>query len=169
MSTPTFPDKIKLFFSLIYKDEENFNTIKDQILIYFGECDQITDALNFDTTNYYEKEFGYPLKRRFIFIKNLCERDSLIDIKYKTYEIESKFKKNDQNRIVNIDPGFVSKENIILSTFKNYSHRIYLGKGVFAEITLIYKKNSYTALDWTYPDYKKEETIKIFNEIRKKF
>ena len=69
-------------------------------------------------------------------------------------------------RTVNIDPGYVDDAQVVLSTAKNFSHRIYIGKGYYAEVTLIYMRTGLKALEWTYPDYKGEEGLKFFEKVR---
>ncbi|MCK4785250.1 MAG: DUF4416 family protein, partial [Desulfobacteraceae bacterium] len=66
----------------------------------------------------------------------------------------------------NIDPGCISPERLILATGKNYVHRIYLSKGIYADLTLIFKKGSFSPLKWTYPDYADPEVIGFFNGVR---
>ena len=73
-----------------------------------------------------------------------------------------------QNRRVNIDPGYITPAKLVLATTKDYSHRIYLGKGIYAEVTLIYSQKKYRILDWTYPDFRQEKYLAYFEEIRVK-
>jgi hypothetical protein len=70
---------------------------------------------------------------------------------------------------LNIDPGLLSAERLVLATGKNYSHRIYLGQGIFGDLTLIYERGSFRPLAWTYPDYRQEEAIWMFNKIRERY
>jgi hypothetical protein len=72
-------------------------------------------------------------------------------------------------RVVNIDPGYVSGEHMILATTKAYGHRPYLSNGIYADLTLIYRKGSYEALEWTYPDYRQPKLVEMFNGIRKTY
>jgi hypothetical protein len=69
-------------------------------------------------------------------------------------------------RTVNIDPGYVDPAQVVLATAKNYSHRIYIGKGYYAEVTLIYSGGDFRPLDWTYPDYRGETALTFFRELR---
>ncbi|MFN4132318.1 MAG: DUF4416 family protein, partial [Caldimicrobium sp.] len=69
-------------------------------------------------------------------------------------------------RRVNLDPGYLSLSKVVLSTFKDYSHRLYLGRSVYGEVTLIFREGSFQPLPWTYPDYKNEKVIEVFNKAR---
>jgi len=68
--------------------------------------------------------------------------------------------------MVNIDPGYIALEHVILATTKGYAHRIYLKNGIYADLTLIYRDGTYRPLDWTYPDYAEKDTISLFNRWR---
>ncbi|MEO0092215.1 MAG: DUF4416 family protein [candidate division WOR-3 bacterium] len=132
----------------------------------FGEVIIRSPIIPFDFTDYYEKEMGKNLKRCWIVTKNIVGLDRLVEIKKYAEQIEKKFLAPDNKRRINLDPGVLTLQNFVLTTHKNYGHRIYLKDGVYAEVTLIYRHNSYQALEWTYPDYRK--AIDFFNESRKK-
>ena len=72
-----------------------------------------------------------------------------------------------KSRQVNIDPGYLDLAKLVLATTKDYAHRIFLRKGVFAEIALSFRGASFSANAWTYPDYASKEYIDIFNQMRK--
>ena len=67
---------------------------------------------------------------------------------------------------MNIDPGYLTLSKVVLLTTKDYTHRIYLAGGIYAEVTLRYKSGTFNPWDWTYPDYKTPEYVNIFNHIR---
>lgn len=159
---------VKLFCSFFYRDAQALQKAKEMCGELFGGVDFESQKLSFSHTDYYEKEFGANLLRNFISFENLIAPDSLAEIKIKTNEIEEKLKQ-ENNRRVNIDPGYIALSKLVLATTKNYYHRIYLARGIYAEVTLYYKDRTFQGFPWTYPDYKTEETIKIFNEIREKY
>jgi hypothetical protein len=68
--------------------------------------------------------------------------------------------------MVNLDPGLLTEENFILATGKNYSHRVYLRDGVFADLTLVYRKGEYLPLPWTYPDYASPAIREFLAQVR---
>jgi hypothetical protein len=86
-----------------------------------------------------------------------------------TNRLEEKYANSDGHRRFNIDPGYVCLEHVILATTKGYTHRPYLRDGIYADLTLIYRSKSFQPLEWTYPDYRKEEIITLFNQFRKKY
>jgi hypothetical protein len=82
-----------------------------------------------------------------------------------TNALEAKLSKEGK-RTVNIDPGYIDMAKLVLFSTKDYTHRLYLNKGIFAEVTLYYKDDTFNPWPWTYPDYKSSEYIAIFNHIR---
>jgi len=74
----------------------------------------------------------------------------------------------DLPRPVNLDPGYIGASKLVLATTKNYSHRMYIGEQMFAEVTLIFAKGGWSPLPYTYPDYRQQKYFDFFNEVRKK-
>lgn len=166
MSIRKEPQKVKLFFSVFASDLDRLFKSIAELITLFGEIDNETDILPFDITSYYEKEFGKTLKRKLFSFKKLVFPTELISVKLKSYELEEKYIV-DGKRTVNIDPGYLSLSRVVLSTGKDYTHRIYLDKGVYADLTLIYKKGTgFLPLPWTYPDYASSLFLNFFMNVR---
>lgn len=134
----------------------------------FGAIDMVGPWMDFDYTDYYATEMGKPLYRRMLVFKNLIAQSDLARIKLRTNDIENQFAR-DGKRSVNIDPGYLLYERFVLATGKNYSHRIYIGQGIYADLTLIYQKGAYQALPWTYPDYADVAMKGFLIRVRQKF
>ncbi len=101
-------------------------------------------------------------------MERLVEQDALVEVKLVTQRLEAATMKEGR-RTVNIDPGILTAERLVLATGKNFTHRIYLGHGVFADLTLVFRKGSFVALPWTYPDYASEESISLWNAARRSY
>lgn len=168
MSQPETSDDVKLIMSLFSPEKELVESVMEQLPDIYGETDWISPEVFFDRTRYYEKEMGWPLYRRFLSFKNLIPPEMLVDVKLKTNGIENSYL-NGPKRRINIDPGYISLERLVLATGKNYIHRIYLGKGIYADLTLVFKRGGFVTLDWTYPDYADPEMIDSFNTIRNQY
>lgn len=168
MSSPQPPKPVKLIIGLFTKNKELVAQASSMLVEKFGQIDIISPWFDFDFTNYYEKEMGHPLFRRIFAFKSMIQQDDLADIKLATNEIEINFSV-DGRRLVNIDPGYLSLERLVLATGKNYTHRIYIGKCIYADLTLIYTKNGFQALPWTYPDYAHEDIKKFLISVRSKY
>jgi hypothetical protein len=156
---------VKLIVGLISKDEALFYKVADVLQKQFGAIDYKSNVYDFDYTDYYKKELGENLKRIFFSFKKLVMPDTINVIKLYTNRIE-KTLGSPGLRKVNIDPGYLDLAKLVLATTKDFSHRIYLGKGIYAEVTLIYKNGCFQPLDWTYPDYRTQNYITTFNKIR---
>lgn len=168
MSHPHEPDYVKHISSLFSPEKEFIDQLIGQLSDIYGPVDWTSPELLFDRTKYYAREMGWPLCRRFVSFAELVPPDYLVEIKVKTNEIEQQYLQ-DGNRKVNIDPGYISPERLILATGKNYIHRIYLTKGIYADLTLIFQRGSFIPLKWTYPDYADPMIIGFFNEVRKRY
>lgn len=165
MGTIHIPPPVKLIIGFIAQEKGLFLELEKILKRKFGPIDFKSQELSFIHTQYYEEEFGDNLSKNFISFEKLIDRKKLAFIKIYTNDLESKFSKKGRRRI-NIDPGYLTDSKLVLATTKNYSHRIYLEKGIFAETTLFYKDRQFNPWPWTYPDYKSEEYLKILGHIR---
>ena len=108
---------------------------------------------------------GNNLFKVLISFKKLIPREKIVPIKIYTNKLENKIHKN--KRKINIDPGYLTLSNIYLASCKEYFHRVYLDKGIYLENELKYVEKRYQSWDWTYPDYKKQEYLDFFYNVRK--
>lgn len=168
MGQPKAPKPVKLVMSLILASRPLWPSVMEDLGTSYGETDFVSPWLAFDFTDYYASEMGNTLERRFISFRRLIEADSLPDTKHETNRIEQRYGREGK-RQVNIDPGYIAGEHMILATTKAYSHRPYLRDGIYADLTLIYRTGSFRPLEWTYPDYRQSEVIEMFNRIRKTY
>jgi len=159
---------VKLIVGMIASDISLFTSVGQKLSEQFGGIDFQSEVMPFDYTDYYNDEMGRNLQRQFISFKSLIPADKLAEIKILTNQLEEQFFcENTQNRRINLDPGYVSAAKMILASTKDHAHRIYIGKGIFAEITLRYYQKTFQPWEWTYRDYRTQEYINIFNQIRK--
>lgn len=156
---------VKLIIGFIFKEGEFLKKAKVFLKKRFGEIDFESQTLPFMHTDYYAKEMGTGLKRKFISFLKLIEPNAIPKIKIISHSLEKRLS-SEKRRGINIDPGYVDLAKLILATTKDYRHRIYLNSGVYAEITLFYQDKTFRTWEWTYPDYKTPEYITIFNQIR---
>jgi hypothetical protein len=168
MSKPSEPEDVKLVCSLFSSSEDLIDTVIAEMEETLGPTDWKSPRLHFDRTTYYAEEMGWPLHRLFLSFRDLIRPDDLVDIKLKTNDLEQAHLKNG-NRTINIDPGYVCLERLVLATGKNYTHRIHLSKGIYADLTLVFQRGCFTFLDWTYRDYADPEIIAFFNAIRETY
>jgi hypothetical protein len=159
------PQKVELIIGLLSSDTAALARAGDSLRRIFGRTDFESPVMDFTHTRYYEEEMGKGLKRQFLGFEKLYGLKGLYRAKSRTNRLEKRFSRGGK-RIVNIDPGYLDLAKVVLFSTKDYSHRIYLDKGIFAESTLFYKDKSFNPWPWTYPDYRTSAYIGIFNRIR---
>lgn len=167
MSKLNKADQVILFHSVLYNAKEI--SVSDLLLLLkdqFGSHILFTHPY-FPMKEYYSSEMGDEgdLNRFFVFYPKLFEREELVPAKLLSTKLEDQYSV-DGKRVFNFDPGYISKDQVLLATGKPYSHRIYLGEGVYGELTYRYSGKSFGKLDWTYPDYSHAEIVQQFNFIR---
>jgi hypothetical protein len=168
MSLPQAPKPAKLVIGLIMKDRALFEPLSGELSAGFGSVDLVSSWMPFDYTTYYKPEMGTPLYRRLLTYKKLIQQDELPEIKLTTNRLEQSFAQNGRRR-VNIDPGYLLYERFVLASGKNFCHRIYIGSGIYADLTLIYQRGKYEKLPWTYPDYADEPMLAFLTQVRNKY
>ncbi len=159
----------KLILSAIYSEPEALYTSIKSLEKKFGRVEFETEECDFTHTDYYREEMGENLRRKFFSFQKMVPRDSLADIKIFTNKLEEQFGDKVGDfvfRTINLDPGIMRLSGLTLASTKDFSHRIYLRDGIYAEVTLLYAKKQFLALPWTYPDYQDEKTISFLSKVR---
>lgn len=160
-----FPMPVKFICGFIYSDNNVYLETKYCLQKKFKAIDYESEQIIFHYTTYYNKEMSGFLLRRFVSFERLVMPEQLIALKLFCMKLEAKFSE-DARRKINIDPGYLNAAKLVLATTKDYSHRIYLGKGIFAEVTLFYANNNFQDLSSTYFDYRTEDYKKNFRVMR---
>ena len=156
---------VKLVSSIIFRDDGIRREVEDRLKKLYGSFEPLEEIFPFDYTDYYYDELGGPLKRKLVCFKRLIGKEKASEIKLITNRIEDRFRK-DRKRTVNIDPGYVTEAKLVLLTTKDYTHRVYIGKRIFAESTLFFQDGTFKSWPWTYPDYASAEMVSYFNQVR---
>ena len=168
MSQPQSPSPAKLVVSVLMNDRSLAPDVIRDLERTLGPIDMVGPWMEFEYTDYYTPEMGRPIYRRMLVFRDLIAQSDLARIKLRTNEIERQYARFGK-RSVNIDPGYLLYERFVLATGKNYSHRIYIGHGIYADLTLIYQKGAYRPLPWTYPDYADASMKAFLMQVRQKF
>lgn len=160
------PLPVKLMTSIFTGDETLLAVARGALASRFGPMDYQSEILPFNHTTYYAREFGEGLLRQIVAFTNLIWPQQLAGIKRTTNELEMTWAVEGRRR-VNLDPGYISLGKLVLATTKDHAHRIYLGQGIYAEVTLQYKHGTFQPWEWTYPDYASPRYREICTEIRR--
>jgi hypothetical protein len=168
MSLPRQPQPAKLIISAFMRRTELLRGVAELMSAEFGPIDMVSPWLPFDKTDYYRSEMGGPLFRRLVAFRGLVDQEGLASFKHFTNQIEARYSR-EGHRTVNLDPGYLLAERFVLATGKNYTHRILLGEGIYADLTLVYRDGAYRALEWTYPDYAGEDIRAFLDSARVRY
>jgi len=149
------PEMVKLVCGMISGRVDLFDRAAWRMAERLGPPELTSELMDFDFTHYYDRRMGSPLYRRFTAFETLIPPDALVEIKCWTNELEAKFAAEIASppRPINLDPGYVAQSKLVLASMKDFSHRVYLGRGVYGEVTLMYGKGRWEPLGWTFPDF----------------
>lgn len=166
MGQPTILKDVKLFMATTFSNQKVYAEVRQILEEKFGQIDFQSDIFDFNFTEYYAPEMGINLRKQFVSFQPLIKPENLNEIKLWTNELEMQYSVAGK-RQVNIDPGYLTAANIVLATTKNFSHRVYLGKGIYGDVHLRFRNHQFQALEWTYADYRQPLAIGFFTELRK--
>ena len=163
---------VKLFTGVLVSGRKLLPEIQERLSALFGAIDHRSETIPFDFTDYYEKEMGVSIARVLYSFEPLIDATRLVEIKLKVNEIEQEFASSSAGvetgakRPVNLDPGYIEHAKVVLASTKNLNHRIYLGRGIFGEVTMRFTNNRFQFFPWTPPDYQSQEYVEFFMRMR---
>jgi hypothetical protein len=159
------PQPVKLLMGVIFREEACLEDVTSKLEGELGEIDLRSEAFDFDVTDYYEDEMGPGLKRVFLSFKNLIDPGDIVDIKLTATRLEEDMGREGK-RTVNLDPGYMDFNKLILVSAKFLAQKIYLAKGVYADPTIYYDKG-WKDYEWAFPDFRSGRYNDFFSEVRK--
>jgi len=165
MGAASAPRPVKLIAGLLVSSLDLLGDVHAQAAAAFGAIDLASEPAAWTVTSYYRDEMGDSLWRQFLSFATLVDPGRLVEVKRRTNEMEQRWRV-EPGRRVNIDPGYAAPLKLVLATTKDAAHRVYLGQGISAEVTLIWERGSYRACAHTYPDYADAGAIAFFNRVR---
>ncbi|NMA54573.1 MAG: DUF4416 family protein [Firmicutes bacterium] len=159
------PEQVTPVASVFTADNAMFAVVESTLTDRLGPCIYQSERLPFAHTSYYEDEMGPDLTRIIFAFTKLLDPADLPSLKTWSNQLENAWSKNGSRR-VNIDVGYVSLAKLVLASTKDHAHRLYLGQGIYGEVTLYYAGGEFQPWPWTYPDYASLTYRKIFGTIR---
>ncbi len=163
------PRPVNLVCAVLAGKKQWLRKARDRLERSFGPVDLESPTWPFEHTDYYTDEMGEELLRRIFSFKELIAPDNLVAAKHTTNRLEKEIAEEVAGgppRPVNLDAGYVSLSKLVLATTKDYTHRVYLGGGIYAECTLRWRGGAFQPWEWTYPDYRTEEYREFFARVR---
>jgi hypothetical protein len=165
MASTLPPPAVKYFIAVLFKEGFALEQARPAFIRRWGAIDfEGTDHL-FDVTSYYEPEMGAPLYRRLLAFEKLAEPTLLVDMKLACNEIEEQLAAGGK-RTVNCDAGYLDHNKVVLASAKEAGQKIYLDKGIYADLAGRYKTGKYQPFEWSFPDFKDGRYDKELLEIR---
>lgn len=162
------PEPVKLFAGVLTSLTGRLPEVEDRLVRLFGLIDSRSEIFPFDHTDYYDTEMGAPLVRVFFGFRDLVTPGDLPQAKIKTNGLEAGLAHSFGTvaRPVNIDPGYLEQSKIVLASTKNFSHRIFLSDGIYAEVTMCFEARQWRHFPWTFPDFRSGRYDPFFLELR---
>jgi hypothetical protein len=169
VSAPRLPLPGRVFLSVLgARWEEFWPTLRHELEEILGPVDYESKPFPFNRTGYYDAELGTPILRRVLSFEPTLPLDGLAEAKLATNRLEELWRR-DGRRLFNLDPGYVTQERLVLATGKNFTHRVYLSRGIWADLTLIFQGGDWVDLPWTFPDYATQEMKTHLTRIREMY
>lgn len=135
----------------------------------WGPLGRLSPVFDFMETDYYQATMGSGLKKQFLAVSNLIDPAELPEIKRTTNAWEAEYTEaaaHAEARPLNLDPGYLTPAKLVLASTKDHSHRLYLGQGIYAEVTLYFRSGRWQEREWTYPDYRRADFQHYFTQLR---
>lgn len=147
------PAPAVVFAGVILAHDADWRRTVDPMVSLWGSVDLVSDPMPFDLTAYYTAEMGEGLVRRLLAFEGLVSADLLPELKLQAIEIEASLCRPTGSRTVNIDVGYLDLHRVVLASTKERPHKIYMGRGIWADLTLRYGKGRFHRFPWTFPDF----------------
>jgi hypothetical protein len=169
---------VKLFVGILYSDGVLLESALVKLCGKFGPVDYRSPVFPFSQTDYYVPEMGSPIYRIFVSHERLIQPNEIARIKIETNEMEETLAleppegerpSGGLKRKVNLDPGYMDYDKVVLASAKYNGQKIYLDSGIWADLTLHYEKGMFDPYPWSFPDFKKGIYDEVFLEIRRRY
>ncbi len=163
------PERAWLVISLLAVAERHRAEATRRLARRWGPAAFLSRPLDFPGGTYYAAEMGGPLTRRLLAIDRPVGLATLAAAKRVCMGLEADLAWRGRRR-VNLDPGLLTGDALILASGKYTAHRLPLDarSGLWQELTLWFHHGQYHPLPWTYPDYAGNELRAILAGLRRR-
>jgi hypothetical protein len=162
---------VKLFVGVLTSLPSVLPEVEGELAALFGPVDLRSEAFVFDSTHYYDDQMGSPISRCFFGFERLISPALLAGIKRDTNRLEEDLAGRfpGVERPVNLDPGYLEESKVVLASTKNFYHRISIGEGIYAEVTMHWQGGQWRSFPWTFPDFRTGRYDEFFTSLRRVF
>jgi len=159
----------KLIAALMSAEPALLDELTQRLTGLYGPLELRSSPYSFDDfSGYYMPEMGAGQQKQFVSFAPMIAIERLPELKLTASALEQEYAVDGKRRI-NIDPGYVTHGQMVLATTKAFSHRIYMGQGIFAELTYVCKGKEFMPMEWTYPDYREPFARDFFRQVREAY
>lgn len=165
------PKPVKLICGILACDAEALDAARRRLEAELGTMDMVSEVWPFDLTGYYAQQAGPEILRQFAAFAERIDPGRLAEIKHTTNRLERELAADlgrPWPRPVNFDPGLIEPSKLVLASTKNFAHRIYIGDGMYAEVTLIYVRGTWESFPFTFPDFKSGRYDGFLSRVRQR-
>ncbi|MDZ7619975.1 MAG: DUF4416 family protein [Patescibacteria group bacterium] len=142
---------------------------RDRAVAAFGPVALESPGFHFDQTDYYQSTMGDGLQKVFFVFERPYLPDQTAETKLLTNRWEEQYAAEHPHaepRPLNLDPGYLTLGKVVLSSTKDFAHRIYLGHGIYAEVTLFFRHGKWEHHQFTFTDYRRADYQAFFTRCR---
>jgi hypothetical protein len=172
MGRPKESDPVLVVLAAFSRHPEALDWARDRVIQVWGPICRTSPYFAFDATDYYEPTMGPGIIKVFHALERLRDPGELPSWKLLTQEWEAEYAKmagHPEPRPLNLDPGYLTNAKLVLASTKDHAHRIYLNRGIYAEVTLYFRDGDWRAREWTFADYRRPDYHAYFTDCRDEY
>lgn len=169
MGQPTPHPPVLLVLAAFSRHDEALAWARRRAADAWGKVALESPAFDFHETDYYGPTMGPDLRKVFFTFEKLFDPTELVRVKLQTNRWEEQYAsagRHREARPLNLDPGYLALGKLVLASTKDFAHRIYLERGIYAEITLTYRHRHWRHHEWTFADYRRADYQRFFTTAR---
>ena len=169
MPQPTTPPPALLVLAAFSRHEAALQWARERAVECWGPVAIASPLFDFQETDYYESTMGAPLRKIFFTFERPFDAAEIAEVKLRTARLEEEYARTARHaepRPLNLDPGYFTLGKLVLASTKDHAHRVYLSRGIHAEITLSWRHGGWRPHEWTFADYRRDDYQQFFSQCR---
>jgi hypothetical protein len=169
MGEPAPHSPVLLLLAAFSRHDDGLDWAERKAVEAWGPIALESRRFDFTETRYYDATMGAGLKKVFLAFQRPLDPEQLVEVKLAANRWEAEYAAaagKAEPRPLNLDPGYLTPAKLVLASTKDFAHRIYLSRGIYAEITLQYRHHCWQHHEYTFPDYRRADYQEFFSQCR---